>query len=152
MTTQTLRATRSVSSPRAAVAPGPRGSLLMGNLAEYKKDPIDMLMRLRRQYGDIARNRLGPYLTHAIAHPDYVKHVLQDNNTNYVRGRFYENFKLFFGDGLLTTDGAFWLRHRRIAQPLFHRRHVDGFSDAIGASVSRLVDRLEYHAALGDGD
>jgi cytochrome P450 len=137
-------------SSRAAVAPGPRGSLVMGNLAEYKKDPINMLMRLRRQYGDIARNRLGPYLTHAIAHPDYVKHVLQDNNTNYVRGRFYENFKMFFGDGLLTTDGGFWLRHRRIAQPLFHRRHVDGFSDAIGVSVSRLVDRLEYHAALGE--
>src|ERR1700722_4960483 len=136
MATQTLGANRFAARGRsAAVAPGPRGSVLMGNLAEYKKDPINMLVRLRRQYGDVARNRLGPYLTHAIAHPDGVKHVLQDNNTNYVRGRFYANFKKFFGDGLLTTDGGFWLRHRRIAQPLFHRRHVDTFSGAVGASV-----------------
>ena len=118
----------------------------MGNLAEYKKDPIGMLLRLRAEYGDVVRNRLGPFLTHALGHPDHVKHVLQDNNTNYVRGRFYENFKLFFGDGLLTTDGDFWRRHRRIAQPLFHRRHVETYSDAVTTSVSRLLHRWEPYA------
>jgi cytochrome P450 len=108
-----------------------------------------MLVKLQRDHGDIARNRLGPYVTHAVAHPDYVRHVLQDNNANYVRGRFYENFKRFFGNGLLTTDGDFWLRHRRIAQPLFHRRHVDSFSPSIIDSVDRLIDRWQARAADG---
>ena len=45
------------------VAPGPRGGLVMGNLKEYKRDPIGMLLRLRLEYGDVVRNRLGPFMT-----------------------------------------------------------------------------------------
>jgi cytochrome P450 len=143
--------TKPTSIPRSkATAPGPRGSLLMGTLDEYKNDPIAMLLRLHRQYGDVARNRLGPYITHALAHPSHVKHVLQDNNPNYVRGRFYENFKQFFGDGLLTTDGDFWLRHRRIAQPLFHRKRIDSFSAPVAESVRRLIDRWARYARSGE--
>lgn len=106
---------------RKAIAPGPRGSLVMGNLAAYKRNPVTMLLKLQQQYGDVVRNRLRPFVTHALAHPDGVQHVLQDNHRNYVRGRFYDNFRMFFGDGLLTTDGEFWRRHRRVVQPLFHR-------------------------------
>lgn len=122
-------------------APGPRGNWLMGNLAEYKRDPISMLLRLQQGYGDVVRNRLGPFLTHALAHPQHVQHVLQDNQRNFVRGRFYEHFKPFFGDGLLTTDGDFWLRHRRAVQPLFHKKEVFGNTAAVGAAALELVDR-----------
>ncbi|KVP92691.1 cytochrome [Burkholderia ubonensis] len=123
------------------IAPGPHGSMLMGNLSEYKRDPITMLLRLQQQYGDIARNRLGPFLTHALARPEYVQHVLNDNHHNYARGRFYDNFKMFFGNGLLTTDGEFWRRHRRVVQPLFHRKQVDTHIKAVGDSALALVER-----------
>jgi cytochrome P450 len=113
----------------------------MGNLAEYKRDPVTMLLRLRQQFGDVARNRLGPFLTHALAHPDHVQYVLEENHRNYVRGRFYENFKRFFGDGLLTTEGTFWLRHRRTVQPLFHKKQVVEHTAAVGQAASKLVDR-----------
>ncbi|OLL27632.1 cytochrome, partial [Burkholderia sp. SRS-W-2-2016] len=122
------------------IAPGPSGRL-MGNLAEYKRDPVTMLLKLQQQYGDIARNRLGPFLTHALAHPEHVQYVLQENHRNYVRGRFYEDFKLFFGDGLLTTDGDFWRRHRRAVQPLFHRKQVNEHAQAVGAAALGLVQR-----------
>ncbi|KWE25813.1 cytochrome P450 [Burkholderia territorii] len=123
------------------LAPGPRGSVVMGNLAEYKRNPVTMLLKLQQQYGDIARNRLGPFLTHALAHPDGIQHVLQDNHRNYVRGRFYDNFKMFFGDGLLTTDGEFWRRHRRVVQPLFHRKQVESHTAALGDAALALVER-----------
>ncbi len=122
------------------LAPGPRGSLVMGNLDEYKRDPVTMLLRLQQRYGDVARNRLGPFLTHALAHPEHVQYVLQDNHRNYVRGRFYDNFKLFFGNGLLTTDGDFWLRHRRAVQPQFHPQHVESHTTAVGTAAMGLVD------------
>ncbi|AOJ05625.1 cytochrome [Burkholderia mayonis] len=122
-------------------APGPRGSLVMGNLAAYKRNPITMLLRLHQQYGDVARNRLGPFVTHALAHPDHVQYVLQENHRNYVRGRFYDNFKMFFGDGLLTTDGEFWRRHRRAVQPLFHKKQVDAHTAAVGDAALALAHR-----------
>jgi cytochrome P450 len=102
-----------------------------------------MLMRVRREYGDVVRNPLGPYLTHFVAHPDHVRHVLQTNHGNYIRGRFYDNFKPFFGDGLLTTDGRVWLNHRRLVQPLFHRRQVQLSSHQIIASVGTMLDRWQ---------
>ncbi|MEN2470057.1 cytochrome P450 [Burkholderia sp. GS2Y] len=123
------------------LAPGPRGSVVMGNLAAYKRNPVTMLLKLQQQYGDVARNRLGPFLTHALAHPDGIQHVLQDNHRNYVRGRFYDNFKMFFGDGLLTTDGEFWRRHRRVVQPLFHRKQVESHTTAVGDAALALVER-----------
>jgi cytochrome P450/NAD(P)-dependent dehydrogenase (short-subunit alcohol dehydrogenase family) len=113
----------------------------MGNLADYKRDPIDMLLRLRRDYGDVVRNRLGPFLTYALAHPDHIQYVLQENHRNYIRGRFYDNFKLFFGDGLLTTEGEFWRRHRRIVQPAFHRSRLEETAGAVGTAAMALVER-----------
>jgi cytochrome P450/NAD(P)-dependent dehydrogenase (short-subunit alcohol dehydrogenase family) len=129
------------AKPERRVAPGPRGHIVMGNLAAYKHDPIAMLLQLQQQYGDVVRNPLGPFLTHALAHPDYVQQVLQDNQRNYVRGRFYENFKMFFGDGLLTTDGDFWRRHRRCVQPLFHRKEVFTCTNSVGVAATELVTR-----------
>ena len=133
----------------AAVAPGPRGNLLMGNVKEYIRDPIAMLMRLRREYGDVARNVMGPYLTHLVSHPDHVKYVLQDNHANYIRGRFYDNFKPFFGDGLLTTDGDFWLRHRKAVQPLFYKNYVETCSHQIIPSVNEMLNRWEQYSSVG---
>jgi cytochrome P450 len=134
---------------RPAIAPGPRASLLMGNIEEYMRDPIAMLMRAQRDYGDVVRNRLGPYLTHLVAHPDHVRHVLQTNYGNYIRGRFYDNFKPFFGEGLLTTDGQFWLNHRRLVQPLFHRGHVQQSSRQITSSVAVMLDRWQAYSDSG---
>lgn len=143
MTTATVKT-------KGLTAPGPRGSLVMGNLAEYMRDPIAMLCRLRREYGDVARNPLGPYVTHLISHPDDIRWVLQENQANYIRGRFYDNFKPFFGEGLLTTDGDFWLRHRKLVQPLFHRRRVDTCSEEIQASVDEMLQRWEKYSRSGE--
>jgi cytochrome P450 len=132
------------------LAPGPRGSFVMGNLGAFADDPIQMILDLQREYGDVARQRLGPYLVHTVTHPDGVRHVLQGNYKNYVRGKFYENFKLFFGEGLLTTDGEYWLRHRRMAQPLFHRSVVEECTDTATAAIDGMLDRWEGASARGE--
>jgi cytochrome P450 len=132
------------------LAPGPRGNFLMGNLAAFADDPIQMLLDVQRDYGDVARERLGPYLVHTVTHPDGVRHVLQGNYKNYSRGKFYENFKLFFGVGLLTTDGEYWLRHRRMAQPLFHRNVVEGCTDTATEAVSQMLDRWQDVSERGE--
>jgi cytochrome P450 len=122
----------------------------MGNLGAFAEDPIQMLLDLQREYGGVARQRLGPYLVHTVTHPDGVRHVLQGNYKNYARGKFYENFKLFFGVGLLTTDGEYWIRHRRMAQPLFHRNVVEGCTDTATEAIGRMLDRWEEVSARGE--
>ena len=122
----------------------------MGNLAAFREDPIKMIVDVQREYGDVARQRLGPYLVHSVTHPDGVRHVLQGNYKNYSRGKFYENFKLFFGEGLLTTDGEYWLRHRRMAQPLFHRKVVDECTDSAAAAIGAMLNRWDSGLERGE--
>ena len=68
-------------------APGPKGDPRLGSLPELRKDPLHLLVESRRRYGDIVRFRLGPELvSHLIAHPDYIRHVLVENKRNYTKG------------------------------------------------------------------
>jgi cytochrome P450 len=132
------------------LAPGPRGNPLTGNLSAFADDPIQMLLDSQREYGGVTRHRIGPYLVHTVTHPEGVRHVLQGNYKNYARGKFYENFKLFFGEGLLTTDGEYWLRHRRMAQPLFHRKVVDDCTNTATDAIDRMLDRWVPLAQSGE--
>ncbi|MBA2269067.1 MAG: cytochrome P450 [Chthoniobacterales bacterium] len=61
-----------------------------------------------------------------LSHPDHVRHVLQDNNRNYVKG--YGKVRVLLGNGLVLSEGSFWWRQRRLMQPVFHRQRLAGFA------------------------
>src|SRR5438874_2739026 len=90
-------------------APGPRGSLLLGCLTEFRRDPIGLLGRVTRQYGDVVRLRFGPVMAHVINHPDLVGQVLEQRYRNYdKRTRSVSKIRATCGDSLLTEDGPSW--------------------------------------------
>jgi cytochrome P450 len=124
-------------------APGPRGNCLVG----YQRDHPRMAVRLQREYGDIVRMRIGPFLVHQLSHPDLISHVLLDNPHNYRRGRFYEGFSAFFGRGLLTTDDDEWRAHRAVSQPVFHRLRIADLASSMTEAAVELRDRLRARAA-----
>ncbi len=133
--------------PLALVPPGPSGFPLFGVYRDIQARPLELLERLRADYGDVVKLSAG-YQLYVVAHPDGVKHVLQDNHVNYKKGFDYERMEPLVGHGLLTANGDEWKRHRRIAQPSFHRQRVMGF----GALMVRHAHRaLERWRALGDG-
>src|SRR5215217_1031666 len=131
-------------------APGPRGGALLGSLPEYKRDPVHFMLRLQDDYGDMARFRLGPYLAHLVTHPEGVRHVIAANDRNYCRGRFYEKFRLFFGDGLLTLDGDAWRGHRHVAQPAFMRGVISRSTAAVVTATEDMLQRWEQAATRGE--
>ena len=89
--------------------------------------------------------QLGPFRVYLIAHPDYIRHVLQDNNKNYSKGRFYDGFKPVIGDGLLTAEGDAWRHHRRLANPSFRHSHIRGFVPMFAAQSWNLLEQWETH-------
>jgi cytochrome P450 len=121
----------------------------MGSLPAYKRNPVLFFNELQKEYGDIARMRLGPYVAHLVTHPDGIRHVIQLNDRNYCRGRFYEKFKLFFGRGLLTMDGDAWLDHRRVAQRAFLRSGVGASTPHVAAATNAMLARWEDVAIRG---
>ena len=118
------------------VAPGPRGALFFGSLLAARRDPLKMVMDAVRDHGDVVRLTFGPAAAHLVRHPDQMKQVLQDPKLFSKRTRGFDNIRLLIANGLLTSEGDFWLRQRRIAQPAFHRERIAGFLSAMARARS----------------
>jgi cytochrome P450 len=112
-------------------------------------DPIGLLTRLEAKSGDIVAMRQG--ISYAVFHPDYIKRVLQDNYPNYEKGRRYRAILgPIMGNGLFTSEGAFWLRQRRLAQIAFQRARMAAFGEPILDCTSDLLDQWAVKARRGE--
>lgn len=139
------------SQPSAApLPPGPRGEPLLGSLRALRRNPLTFFPAQVREYGDVVRLRVGPIHVTLVAHPDHVRHVLQDNARNYNKQtRGFAVVRELLGQGLLTSEGDFWLRQRRLAQPAFHRQRLAGFASTMVKATEDLVTALEGRIASG---
>lgn len=104
--------------------PGPRGLPVVGMLPAVRRNPTATFMNAARRFGDVVYFRIGPHRGYLITNPADVRHVLQDNARNYHKSPLYDKLRESLGNGLLTSEDAFWLRQRRIAQPAFHRQRI----------------------------
>lgn len=142
---------RPEAPPGAKLAPTPRGGdPLLGHLREGRVDPLSSFLRWRNECGDIVRLRLAAVTAHLLCHPRHVRHVLQESAKRFIKpmqGR--RNLAGVLGNGLLVSEGGFWLRQRRIAQPAFHKRRIDAFADRMVIAASAIADEWEDHAASG---
>lgn len=111
-----------------ALPAGPRGSLMMGNLKAFEKDPLGFLTQVAREYGDIASYRMGPLLFVQLNHPDQIEQMLVKQARHFHKNVTIRRGKILLGEGLLTSEGDFWLRQRRLMAPAFHRERILGYS------------------------
>jgi cytochrome P450 len=65
--------------------------------------------------------------------------VLVRNNRNFIKSKGVRHSLGFLGEGLLTSEGSFWRRQRRLAQPAFHREHVSAYGGLMVESDGRMV-------------
>src|SRR5262249_24486500 len=108
-------------------ASGPRYLNPFGMLAAFRRDRLKFYLDLAT-FGDVVRIQVGHTCMHFVAHPEHIKYVLQDNAQNYGRSSLMLMLKSALGNGLLTSEGDFWRRQRRLAQPAFHRQRIGNFA------------------------
>jgi cytochrome P450 len=130
--------------------PGPKGHRIVGSLPEFRKDPLNFMLQASEKYGDIVSFKFGIVRGWLINDPDYIKYVLQDNHKNYSKEtRGFITLRQFLGMGLLTADGDTWLRHRRIAQPAFHRQKIVELSNTMVRCAQDTAKAWEKLAQTG---
>src|SRR5262249_5500529 len=117
------------SAPNAQVAvaapPGPPGLPLVGSLFRMRRDPLGFFTRVSEEYGDCVRFRVGRgNVVTFFRHPDQIKDVLVTHQHAFMKGRGLQWAKVFLGEGLLTSEGEFHTRQRRLSQPAFHRQRI----------------------------
>lgn len=121
--------------------PGPRSLLPLLTFLRFRRNPIGLLARAARTYGDVVYFRFGPQTAFFLNHPDLIRDVLVTHDQSFMKGRGLERAKRLLGEGLLTSEGAFHRRQRRLSQPAFHRHRVQAY----GAVMTGYADELQQH-------
>lgn len=113
----------------------------LSTIFALRRDPLGWLERISAQYGDLARLRVGPYRLVVVNHPDLVHEVLVAKDASFVKGRALDQARDVFGQGLLTSEGEFHKRQRRLIQPAFHRRRIEAYADSMASDAAAAAER-----------
>ncbi len=110
-------------------------------------DILGFLLQCKEEYGDVVQLELGGYETFLLNDPAMIEHVCVTTARNFIKHTFFwRHVRKIFGNGLLTSEGDFWLRQRRLAQPAFHRDRIAAYATTMTEYTERAV------AAWRDGD
>lgn len=124
----------------SVLPPGPRPVIPGANFIAIRRDPIRFLTGLAEQYGDLVYFKLGPQPVFLLNNPDYIRDALVTHNRNFMKGEGLQRAKRLLGEGLLTSEGEFHLRQRRLAQPAFHRQRIAGYAATMVEYAARTRD------------
>lgn len=111
-------------------------------------NPLGYLTWIAAEYGDIVRLKTGNVETLFINSPDLVRDVLTTHDRKFSKGEGLQVASRLMGKGLLTSEGAFHLRQRRLVQPAFHRQRVAAYAQAMVACTGQAERTWENGSHL----
>ncbi len=136
--------------------PMPKGLPFLGHVLDFAKDPPGYLTQITESHGEIVNMRFGPRNMTLITRPDLVALVLRDMAKKFKKPyRGFPALNALIGNGLLSSDGDFWLRQRRLAQPAFHKDKIRAYGETMRLYTLRAIEKippecdlLEFWSAL----
>jgi len=129
--------------------PGPKVGAFDGFLlATRRRDILNFLIKVADEYGDIAHFRIGSKRIFLLNHPDYIQKALTSHYESFVKGQQIRRTRHFLGEGLLTSEGEFHRRQRRLIQPAFHRNHFTAHEAIIMEHAIRLSEGWQHGLQL----
>jgi cytochrome P450 len=132
----------------ALEAPGPKTRWPGGHVVRYRRDSLKFLTRAAREYGDVVQFRIGMEQIFLLSHPDLVRDLLVTHHERFHKGRALQRAKRLLGEGLLTSEGEFWRRQRRLAQPAFHRQRINSYARVMAEYAAKTSARWRDGATL----
>ena len=124
------------------------------NSFRFVRVPLEVLDDYIALHGDTIITYIGGlYRSILTTDPTVIQHVLQKNHRNYKKSPLqFDILAHYLGNGLLTSDGEYWLRQRRLIQPGFHRQRLAGLTqlmlEVIDESMRRLQEEMAGNAPV----
>lgn len=131
---------RGVAAAAPAQPPRLKGNPFFGrHVFDSRRDPLNFMLGLAREYGDICTFRVGRERVYFVNSPEGVREVLVRHYDNFLKGGGKARARRFLGEGLLLSEGELHRRQRRLAQPAFHRQRIAAYADDMGAAAHALA-------------
>ena len=124
--------------------PGPKGHFLLGVMREFNNDTLGFIERCR-DYGDVVRMRFLWIHAYFLYNPDDIESLLTTNAKSFRKAQSLRSpfFARLVGNGLVTSEGEFWRRQRRLAQPAFHRQRISSYGDVMVDYATRVLTKWQ---------
>ncbi|MEU4890037.1 MULTISPECIES: cytochrome P450 [Streptomyces] len=134
--------------------PTASGLPLLGSMLDLRRDPLETYERARKEHGDLVRIVAGlPGLRtkiYFVFSADGAQQVLASQSANFRKDdAFSLEMRETFGNGLLSSLDDDHLRQRRLLSPLFTKKKVADYADAICDEVDALCDQWEADGGAG---
>src|SRR5262249_54926408 len=107
------------------------GLPIAGNIFEYARSPIRLLLRVPRELGAPATFRMGIFPVLSLANPAHLEAVLVEQADAFEKGVAYRFLRAVLGDGLVTASNALQRRQRKLVAPALAHRRVLGYAEAM---------------------
>lgn len=134
-------------------APGPKGfRQLIKTLLQRQLTPIKFYEETFSKYGDIAYIKMGEYGFLMLNDADAIEQVLQTDAKIYNKSTGYERFRLVFGNGLLTSNGPFWIRQRRLMASAFSSKSIEKIHPLIVQESQACIKEWDKKSSLDLAD
>ena len=120
----------------------------------FRRDPLGFLVRTAARYGDASTFTAGRRQFFLLNDPELIREVLVTKADQFTKSPALRQAKVSLGEGLLTSEGDFHKRQRRLSQPAFHPSRVAGYAEAMVRRGREAADRwrnaevIELHAEM----
>ncbi len=125
---------------------GPLGLSVIAALLTRRAQPNELFEAAARENRPIAHLRMAGDHVYIVSDPVLVNEVFLENARDVMKGRGLQAARSLLGNGLLTSEGEFHLRQRRLAQPAFHRDRIAQYAEQM-VSLS-----LQHQSTWRDGE
>jgi cytochrome P450 len=119
----------------------PYNGSTLRNLLAIRGDRVSFLSKLKADHGDVVCFHIATQAVWLLSHPEHIRDVLVVNQKKFMKGRGIQMMKQLLGEGLLTSEGEFHLRQRRMVQPAFHRQRVASYATSMVEDARRMRER-----------
>ncbi|MEA5574315.1 cytochrome P450 [Calothrix sp. UHCC 0171] len=123
--------------------PGPKGHFLVGSLWEYTQNPLDFFSNCVAEYGDIVHWKTLGKSSYLINRPDEIEDIFVTQANSFTKINFGYWINLILGKGLVTNEGDFWQRQRRLIQPGFYRQRLNNYGNWMVDYTQKLLENWQ---------
>ena len=113
--------------------------------AQMRADPLGLMKRLQRDYGDLVLVVDTPMLkSYAVFSPDIAYEMLVRQADRFVKPDLGKKMmESSFGNGIFFSEGDFWRRQRKLAQPAFYHTRLTAYADDMLRHTDTLLTRWQ---------
>jgi cytochrome P450 len=125
-------------------------------IRKFQTDLLGFTSRNFAKYGGIWKIEAGEEMQYMISEPDLIQEVIVKQADKFNKSSDYKNTEKglarFLGNGLVTSDGDFWKRQRKLVAPAFHTKRIEAYAQSMIDATQEMLERWKGHSTLDIDD